>query len=307
LDEGEEVDMSRASKILIMVPFFCCFAAGADSQPPSLEIPGPSSAAHGVEKQEKNAQAFLFVLEFGLGSPFTAAQERTILDELLAGWKTRTETELQKFDAYPQIVGMIMTMKAKDLDVLRKELEASVREWLDGSPAGDPAVMALRAQLEQKGKIVIPGDPPLTEMVVSAYSEMVAFARLLREDPEASWDDVERGSVAGLRREILSAWREFGAEDRKNLNAAPALWITWRKAFLYGTCEERDRVRKDLLRLAAAPEEQGDRLSSGGSSISQEMVKQRAYSYLLGQMKQTTFNTFMWSQGFKGWTPMGKT
>jgi len=37
------------------------------------------------------------------------------------------------------------------------------------------------------------------------------------------------------------------------------------------------------------------------------MAKQRAYSYLLAQMKQTTFNTFMWSQGFKGWTPMGKT
>ena len=299
--------MSRVLKILIMVLLFCGLAAGADSQPPSLDIPGPASAAPAVEKLEKNAQAFLFVLEFGLGSPFTAAQETIILDELLAGWQTKTDTDLPKFDAYPRIVEMIMTMKAKDLDALRKELETSVREWLDGSPAGDPAVKAVRSQLEQKGKVVIPGDPPLTEMVVSAYSEMVAFARLLRQDPDASWEDVERGSVAGLRHEILSAWREFGPEDCKNLNTAPALWITWRKAFLYGTSEERDRVRKDLLRLAAAPEEQGNRPSSGGSSISQGMVKQRAYSYLLAQMKQTTFNTFMWSQGFKGWTPMGKT
>lgn len=298
--------MSGVLKILIMVLLSCGLADGADSQPLSLDIPGPASAAPAVEKLENNAQAFLFVLEFGLGSPFTAAQEKVILDELLAGWKTKTETELQQFDAYPRIVELIMTMNAKDLDALRKELEASVREWLDGSPAGDPAVIAVRAQLEQKGKVVIPGDLPLTEMVVSAYSEMVAFARLLRQDPDASWDDIERGSVAGLRREILSAWREFGPEDRKNLNTAPALWITWRKAFLYGTSEERDRVRKNLLRLAAAPEEKGGRPSSGGSSISQEMVRQRAYSYLLAQMKQTTFNTFMWSQGFKGWTPMGK-
>ena len=299
--------MSRVLKVFVMFLFSCGFAAGANSPPPSLEIPGPSSTAPAVEKLGKNAQSFLFVLEFGLGSPFTAAQEKVILDELLAGWQAKTETDLQKFDAYPQIVGMIMTMKAKDLDALRKELETSVREWMDASPAGDPAVMAIRSQLEQKGKVVISGDPPLTEMILSAYSEMVAFARLLREDPDASWEDVERGSVAGLRREVLSAWREFGPEDRMNLNTAPALWITWRKAFLYGTSEERDRVRHDLLKLAAAPEEQRDHPTSGGSSLSQEVVKQRAYSYLLGQMKQTTFNTFMWSQGFKGWTPMGKT
>jgi len=249
---------------------------------------------------EKNAQAFLFVLEFGMGSPFTDGQERVILDELLAGWRTRTAEELQKFDAYPQIVDMLMTMGQSDLAELRKSVEETVRAWLEESPAGDPAVKAVRDQLARQGRILVAGEPPLTEMAAGAYSEMVVFARMLRSDPDANVGQVKEAAVSEVRREVLRAWKGFSAAERESLATAPALWMTMRKVLRFGSKEEQDRVRAQLLKLAGTPADK----ATPGSSAAQG--KQLVDSLVMSQIRQTTFNTYMWSRGFQGWTPTGK-
>jgi hypothetical protein len=263
-----------------------------------LLLTGLAGLAGAANPPERNAQAFLFVLEFGLGSPFTQAQEDVIVGELLAGWKGRTAAELQKFDSYPQIVALLMRMGQSDLDAMRKTVEETVRQWLTNSPAGDPAVKAVRAQLDRQGKVVAAGEPPLTEMALAAYSEMVAFAELLREDPEAAVEDVAKEDVDSVRQDVLRAWKSFGAEDRKSLATSPALWITMRKVLRYGEDEEKDRVRGQLLKLAPG--------NAGGGGAGSEATKRMMDTMIMSQIKQQTFNSYMWSRGYQGWTPMGK-
>jgi hypothetical protein len=258
----------------------------------------PARTAAG--SQEKNAQAFLFMLEFGMGAPFTDAQERVILDELLAGWRTRSAEELQKFDAYPQLVGLLMSMGQNDLAELRKSVEETVRAWLAESPAGDPAVKAVQDQLARQGKVLVAGEPPLTEMAATAYSEMVVFARILRDNPRATLEQIKKEAVSEVRRDVLRAWTGFAVEERQSLATAPALWITMRKVLRFGSREEQEHVRAQLLKLASAP---GDKETPGPSAAP---GKPLVNSLVMSQIKQTTFNTYMWSRGFQGWTPTGK-
>lgn len=245
-----------------------------------------------------NAQAFLFVLEFGLGSPLDAAREKIVVDELLSGWRGRPQAELAKFDAYPQIVRMVLALKQADLEPFRKTVEETTRQWLDESPAGDPAVKAVKDQLVSMGRVLIPGDPPLTEMIASAYGEMIAYARLLRDNPGADLGAVT-APAAAVRKEVLAAWTRFDDSDRKSLVSVPALWITMRTVLRYGAAEEKDAVLKMLAGLAPAAAQPGEPASG-------EIGKKIVNSMVLSSIKQQTFNTYMWSRGFSGWTPTGK-
>jgi hypothetical protein len=274
-----------------MTRAICALAAAAIFFNPGLPAAG---------SVEKNARAFLFVLEFGMGSPFTDAQERVILDELLAGWGTLSEDELRKYDAYPQIVELIMTMDLGRLAELRKSVEATVREWLEESPAGDPAVKAVRDQLARQGKVLIAGEPPLTEMAAAAYAEMVVFAGMLRDDRLAKPERIAGDAVGEVRGRVLRAWKGFSAAERESLATAPALWMTMRKTLGFGSHQEKSRIREQLLKLAPEP--------SGGTSADSSAAQGRRLvnSLVMTQIRQTTFNTYMWSRGFQGWTPTGK-
>ena len=54
-------------------------------------------------------RSFLFVLEFALGAPFTAAQERLILAQFSPGWwAAKSEDEKEAFGQYPKVVAWIM-------------------------------------------------------------------------------------------------------------------------------------------------------------------------------------------------------
>ena len=246
-----------------------------------------------------NARAFLFVLEFGLGAPLAAAQEKVILGELLRGWQGRPQAALQKFDAYPQIVTMILALKQSDLEPFRKTIEETTRQWLTESPADDPAVKAVRGQLEAGGKVLRAGEPPLTEMVVAAYSEMIVFARILRADPAAEPDRVTAPAAAATRRQVLDAWDRFDAAERGNLASAPALWMTMRTVLRYGGAEDRARIRKQIVRLAPGASEDYE---ASGSEIGKTIIN----SMVLSEISRQTFNSYMWSRGYSGWTPMGK-
>jgi hypothetical protein len=248
---------------------------------------------------ETNAQAFLFVLEFGLGSPLAAAPEKIIRDELLSAWRGKSEAELGKFDAYPRIVAMILALKPADLEPFRKTIEETTRQWLDESPAGDPAVKAVRAQLEAGGRVLKPGAPPLTEMIAAAYSEMIVFARILSLDPAAAPDRISAPAAAATRRQVLAAWDRFSEQDRLNLASVPALWMTMRNVLRYGGAEDRTRIRAQIARLAPAADE-ANPLPSG------EIGKKIINSMVLSDISRQTFNSYMWSRGYSGWTPMGK-
>lgn len=272
--------MRRSIASLILLSFLATFAPAAN--PPAT-----------------NARAFLFVLEFGLGAPLAAAQEKVILGELLRGWQGRPEGELKKFDAYSQIVTMILALKQSDLEPFRKTIEETTRQWLTESPADDPAVKAVRGQLEEGGKILKAGRPPLTEMIAAAYSEMIVFARILRVDPAAELDRITSPAVAATRRLVLTAWDRFDAEDRNNFVSAPALWMTMRNVLRYGGAEDQARIRKQLARLTPGTAEDN---RASGSEIGKRIIN----SMVLSEISRQTFNSYMWSRGYSGWTPMGK-
>ena len=71
-------------------------------------------------------------------------------------------------------------MGQKDLEELRIRSRKNVQEWIAETDHSDKAVKLIRDQLQTRGRIVIAGEPPLTEMSLTAYSEIIAFSRLLQ-------------------------------------------------------------------------------------------------------------------------------
>ena len=67
-----------------------------------------------------------------------------------------------------------------------------------GSIVGQTANI-IRSQLNARRKIVIDGDPPLTEMSLTAYSEMIAYSLLLRKNYEALPEQISGNSVNNIK------------------------------------------------------------------------------------------------------------
>lgn len=253
---------------------------------------------------ESNARAFLFVLEFALGAPLTGGQEETILAELLEGWKTRSGQELRKYEAYPKIVEVIVkAIDPKALEDLRQELEKTIREWLAESGPSDPAVAIVSAQLRAKGKVLIPGNPPLTVMAAAAYSEMVAYSELLQKIPNALPDRISPAVVAEIKSQLLKAWNGFTAGERGQVASTPGFWVALRSVLLYGNPADQAQIRAALVKIAA-PVEQARKPASATSSKERrgsgqinpvgEGIKHTA----LLNIKQMVFSNYMYSRGF---------
>jgi len=261
-------------------------AMGAASFAPEQKAPGSASI-------DRNAHAFLFVLEFALGAPLTRGQEEIILNELRRGWETRSQKELSKFDAYPKIVEAIV--KATDrqaVEDLRRELERSVREWLAESDSTDPAVAAVAAQLKQKGKILIPGNPPLTVMASDAYSEMYTYSELLQRVPDALPHRVSPAVVAKIKGRLLKAWARFTREQRRQVASTPGLWVSLRSVLQYGKAADRSQVLSEMKQIAAPREEAAS--SKEGSAVG-NLVKHE----VLMNIQNLTFNEYLFCHGFK--------
>jgi hypothetical protein len=251
-------------------------------------------------------RSFLFVLEFALGAPFTAAQERLILGQFSPGWwAAKSEDEKEAFGRYPKVVAWIMGAGQQDLEEMRKTLEETTREWMKASPQSDPVVGMIRARLGERGRTIVAGEPPLTEMAAAAFCELYAYSRLLRRDGSALPDQLGDEALAGVRGELLRAWPGFSAAERGQVAAAPGLWLVLRTLVVHGDAAQRETARRRLLSVAAGdgPAGQGQaRPGNKGGDAVNNMLKHN----VLMNIQQQTFNSYMWSRGFNYQPASGK-
>lgn len=287
---------TRGSKIL--QGLISSLASGSASKAPAIDY--NINAAVNIDR---NAQAFMFVLEFALGAPFTKSQEDEILAELKSGWRSLPETELQKYDQYPGLVQTILKMGRRDLEELRVTLEKSIREWLDESGPSDRVVKVIRDQLQNRGRVRIPGNPPLTEMALTAYSEMIAFSKLLRQNSRAMPEQISQDAVTEIKVKVLTAWGSLPQESRQELAATPGLWFCVRTLLRNASKVEQERVRSQFLHMSA---ETQSAAANPGTGTNQEPMSMMLKHNSLMAIKQMTFNTYMWSRGFNYLPAAGK-
>lgn len=285
----------RALSILQGVTGSFCGGDGSAS-------PGISLAVTGESRLDRNLRAFLFVLEFSLGSPLNGGQEKVILDELRRGWQTKKESALAKFDAYPQYVKLIMTLDRDRLEELRRSLNETVRSWLNESDASDPAVSVIRAQLKAKGQVLIAGDPPLTVMAADAYSEMIAYGDFLRRSPDGDPESVSSEEVAVIRKRLGNSWEGFSSEDRTRVALLPGLWVSLRSLLRYGSEQERSDIRSQLKRLPSSSSQVQAtverKVSDGVVSTGQKPMSVVTHNVLMS-CQQMTFNHYLFCRGFR--------
>jgi hypothetical protein len=251
---------------------------------------------------EAAGRAFVFVLEFALSAPFTAEQETLILAELLDGWAKLPEGEFAKVEVYGQLPQSILHADADSAESLRADRATTTEEWLDETDQSDPAVRAVRQQLERKGKVVVRGKPALTEVAAAAYAEMYAFSEQLAADPTAALSDVDPRSTDSLRQRLEAAWPGFSEAEREAVVSSPSLWLTLRAVERFGTPEDRQAARDRVALIAARATQPagngGDGGGGGGAGGAADPIDRLIQSNTMLAIQQQTFNTWMWSQGF---------
>ncbi len=282
----------RASGIL--QGFVSSIAKGPGSEPPREAQPAAASI-------DRNGRAFVFVLEFALGAPFTGAQEEVILAELRKGWQRLPAEELRKYDAYPKLVEAIThAADVQAVNSLRSDLEKSTREWLDASDQSDPAVAVIAGQLKRKGQVVVPGNPALTVMAADAYSEMYAYSELLAGKPGAAPEQIAASTVAEIRGQLVKAWARFTPAEREQVSRAPGLWVSLRSVLRFGSPEDQKRVRTSIAGIAGSgAEASGSTGSRAPGSSSQEIANNIIKHNVLMNISQMTFNHYMYCHGFR--------
>lgn len=282
----------------ILQGFVDSMASGPASIAPKIDY-----SVKTAEQVERNSKAFMFVLEFALGAPFTHSQEAVILDELKSGWRYLSEAELQQYDLYPTIMQSILKMGQKDLEKLRADLEKTVWQWLTETNQSDPAVKIINTQLKSKGSVVLEGTPPLTEMSLTAYSEIIAYSRLLQLDPKAKPDQITQESVNEIKQQVKTVWKSFSVDDKKDIATAPGLWVCLRVQLQNGTSAEQDKIRENLKKLEATTPKPATSNNTGAGS---QKPMSMSTHWAMQQIQQQTFNTYMWSRGFNYLPATGK-
>lgn len=294
---------SRARALALLQGLTGSLTTGTGSLPPGA--PPPS-------RLEDTARAFIFVLEFSLGCPFTAQQERLVLDQLLDGWSRASAAELKPYEAYPGYVKAILRLNQKQVAAMQQELQKTTREWLETSPQEDPAVAMIQAQLAMKGRALVAGTPPLTLMAARAYSELMAYAELLQREPAATPGQVPAAEIEAIRAALITQWPKLSTQQREQVAGTPGLWMVLRTQLDQGTAEDRQEVRRMLAKLAPAPSGGGQPAGgakpaagtsakpSGGASPADLMLRHN----VLMNIQQQTFNHWQWCMGYKS-TPFG--
>jgi hypothetical protein len=198
-------------------------------------------------------------------------------------------------------------LKQKDLEELRADLEKTIKEWIDESDQSDTAVKIISDTLKSRGRVVIKGTPPLTDMSLTAYSEIIAYSRLLQKDPKAMPDQISQKSVNTIKKQVKKVWNSFSTADKKDIVTTPGLWVCLRVQLKYGSKEEQKTIRDNLKKLEVVTHDIGtnpDTNSSTGSEEEEPM--DMTTHWCMMQMRQQTFNTYMWSQGFNYLPATGK-
>lgn len=251
---------------------------------------------------DKNAKGFLFVLEFALGAPLTKSQEDTILKSLKDGWRYLSEEELKTYDEYPKLVKSIMKVKQKDMEKLRAALEEMINEWLEETDQKDSSVKIIKSTLDKRGKVVLKGKPPLTEMSLQAYSELIAYSKLLQKNPKASPDKITKKSVDSIKKQVKEVWKDLSKEDKEDIATAPGLWVCLRSLYRFGTKEEQKEIRDSIKKIEQAKEQPKENSNKANAKKAMDMNAH----WSMMQIQQMTFNSYMWSRGFNYSITMGK-
>lgn len=246
------------------------------------------------DRIDANSKGFLFVLEFALGAPFTNNQEQVIMNEFLSYFSSLTEEELSQYDDFPLYVDAIFSMNKENLEELRKSLEYMIWEWIEESPESNEIVRIVQAQLQSRGKEVIAGDPPLTEMSLTAYSEIIAYSTLLHQNPHAKPEELSNDSVEEIKEHVMDTWENFTVEERQQIATSPGLWFCLRTLLDKGSESEQENIRNTLIQITNDIHS----TTKNNESATANLAKNFAIHNSTMAIQQMTFNHYMWTHGF---------
>jgi len=63
-------------------------------------------------------------------------------------------------------------------------------------------VKIINNNLKERGQVVIKGEPPLTDMSLTAYSEIITYSRLLQKDSKAKPDQISQKTVNKIKKQV---------------------------------------------------------------------------------------------------------
>lgn len=301
-----EPDYYQVRGYNLLQGFISSLASGSTSKVPNIDY-----NVNLAGEIDRNAKAFMFVLEFALGAPFTQSQETVILDELKDGWRYLSYDELKKYDQYPELVKTILNLKQKDLEELRANLEKTIKKWLNETDKSDQAVQIINRNLKSQGQVVIAGEPPLTQMSLTAYSEIISYSRLLQSNSKAKPEQISQKSVSKIKKQVKKAWKNFSIEEKEDIATTPGLWVCLRAQLKYASKADQNNIRKNLKKLAITTRNIGsDNSKNSKTNSDNETETKKPMSmvdhWCMLQMRQQTFNTYMWSRGFNYLPATGK-
>jgi len=73
--------------------------------------------------------------------------------------------------------------------------------------------------------VVIAGEPPLTDMSLTAYSEIIAYSRLLQQNSKAKPEQISQKSVNEIKQQVKKVWKSFSTADRQDIATTPGLMV----------------------------------------------------------------------------------
>lgn len=266
---------------------------------PGSKNQGTEVNSESAARIDKNAKGFIFVLEFALGAPLTNEQEQVILNELKSSWNTLSKDELSAYDQYPLYADAILILGQADLDALRSELESAIAGWLEEAPSSDRTANIIRSQLNARRKIVIDGDPPLTEMSLTAYSEMIAYSLLLRKNYEALPEQISGNSVNNIKELVRESWDSFSYEEKEQIASSPGIWFCMRALVSRGSEKDQEEIRNNLIRLTPLNQNADDSDTAAAEEVAFNLVRHDTAMKTF----RMTFNHYMFCQGFTGYNP----
>ena len=289
---------SQSLGAYILQGFLGSIAPGSTSKPPDEgQVSSSGEDDKKAERILENANAFMFILEFALGSPLSLSEEYMILSELQKSWSQRSAAELAKYDDYPDMVSIVMHIDDQHrLADIQQALAASVLEWIDESDPDDPIVRMIRTHMIEDDKTLVAGDPRLTELIASAYGELMAYAELLQRDPEARPGSIDEDEVEEIKGRLVDVWLQLSREERQLAETVPAVWSTLRHSLAHGDSSDQESARGIIVKLAPDRPSQSQDTEGAPMSMFQHSI--------LLQAQQATFNHWMWCQGYR-YTPFG--
>ncbi len=292
---SEAYDRARATSVLQGIA--SSLEEGRGSKPPTVRLRGG--------RADELARAFVFVLEFALGDPLSADEEKQVIESLLESWDGQPDEALEAFAPYPDLVRAILSGDRDSLEELQRDLGETTRQWLDESDPNDPVVALVRAHQEAADEELVGGDEPLTRREATAYAEMTAYSLLLRESPLAMPEEADPELVGVLEQGLADAWPGLTSEERRQVAAAPAVWMCLRSVAERGSPEERAQARELVMGAGAAAEEEGQPIETPDEGDARTIAENMVRHQVMLNINQMTFNQYMWSHGLhqtmRGW------